>query len=82
MYWVLFLLYRAVKNIKMTELIDFVIKITYENELNAIDVEYSIDTKFNDILDEIYEHVGVKEFEKEEMVVMIGMYIISYKKAK
>ena len=66
----------------MTVVIDFVIKITYENELNAIDVEYSIDTKFSDIIDEIYEHVGVKEFEKDEMEVIIGTYMISYKKSK
>ena len=63
----------------MEKVIDFVIKITYENELNTIDVEYSMDKKFDDILDEIYDHVGLKEFEKDEMEVIIGTYMISCK---
>ena len=66
----------------MAEVIEFVIQITYENELNTINVEYSIDTKFADILDEIYDHVGLKELEKDEMEVIIGTYMISCKKSK
>ena len=61
----------------MSQIIDFVIEITYKNNITAVEVDYPVDMKFESVLEEIYDHVGVKQNERSEMEVTIGKFIVS-----
>ena len=63
----------------MSQIIDFVIEITYKNNITAVEVDYPVDMKFESVLEEIYDHVGVKQNERDDMEVTIGKLIMSGK---
>ena len=63
----------------MAQIIDFVIEITYENKSTTVEVDYQVDMKLENVLEEIYDHVGVKQNERDDMEVTIGKLIMSGK---
>ena len=63
----------------MAQIIDFVIEITYQNKITTLEVDYPVDIKLENVLEEIYDHVGVKQNEKDELEVTIGKLIVSRK---
>ena len=63
----------------MAQIIDFVIEITYENNVETFEVDYQVDMKLESVLEEIYDHVGVKQNERDDMEVTIGKLIMSGK---
>ena len=56
----------------MANEIKFTIRVVFKNKETNLDVSYSIDIKLEDILDEVFDHVGLEEDQRSELEVITG----------
>ena len=57
----------------MSEEIEFKVKIVCEDKETILDVSYLLKTVLEEVLGEIFDHIGVEETERNKFQVSIGM---------
>ena len=57
----------------MSEEIEFKVRIVCEDQETILDVSYLLKTVLEEVLGEIFDHVGVEETERNKFQVSIGM---------